>query len=134
MTARERQVLRLVVDGQTNREIARSLVVTQETVNTYVKRLYKKTGTHSRAELIGRLFREKRVPVQGGGSCSILLSMRELQVVSQLSQGRSNAEIGEALGIEEATVKSHLSRIARKLGTGRRGGMVTAAYRGGVLR
>ncbi len=45
-----------------------------------------------------------------------VLSERELEVVSLLAQGMSNAEIGAALFLSEATVKSHLSRITAKWG------------------
>ena len=46
----------------------------------------------------------------------------------------SNKEIGEALGLSALTVKSHLARIARKLGTGDRAEMVAVAMRAGVIR
>ena len=49
------------------------------------------------------------------------------------SDGRSNKEIGEALGLSALTVKSHLARIARKLGTGDRAEMVVVAMRAGVV-
>ena len=42
-------------------------------------------------------------------------------------------EIGEALGLSALTVKSHLARIARKLGTGDRAEMVVVAMRAGVV-
>jgi DNA-binding NarL/FixJ family response regulator len=46
----------------------------------------------------------------------------------------SNKQIGEELGLSALTVKSHLARIARKLGTGDRAEMVAMAMRGGVIR
>src|SRR3712207_7679149 len=42
--------------------------------------------------------------------------------------------IGEALNLSALTVKSHLSRIGRKLGTGDRAQMVALAMRAGVIR
>ncbi len=48
--------------------------------------------------------------------------------------GQSNKEIGEDLGLSSLTVKSHLARIARKLGTGDRAEMVALAMRAGVIR
>ena len=38
------------------------------------------------------------------------------------------------LGLSALTVKSHLARIARKLGTGDRAEMVALAMRAGVIR
>ncbi|MDO5634176.1 MAG: response regulator transcription factor [Micrococcus sp.] len=42
------------------------------------------------------------------------LTERELQVVQELAEGRSNAEIAEALFLAEATVKGHLGKIMDK--------------------
>lgn len=41
---------------------------------------------------------------------------REKNVLEMLVMGRSNKEIGFALGIEERTVKSHVSKLMRKVG------------------
>jgi DNA-binding NarL/FixJ family response regulator len=57
------------------------------------------------------------------------LSEREVEVLRHVAEGRSNREIGEAMGLSALTVKSHLARIARKLGTGDRAGMVATALR-----
>jgi DNA-binding NarL/FixJ family response regulator len=62
------------------------------------------------------------------------LSPREVQVLQSVADGHSNLEIGEALGLSALTVKSHLSRIGRKLGTGDRARMVVLAMRAGVVR
>jgi DNA-binding NarL/FixJ family response regulator len=48
------------------------------------------------------------------------LTMRENQVVSLLVGGKSNREIGEALGIDAGTVKAHMGRIMRKTGVANR--------------
>ena len=44
------------------------------------------------------------------------LTDRELEVVTLLAQGMSNAEIAAAMFVSEATVKSHLGRITAKWG------------------
>lgn len=61
------------------------------------------------------------------------LSGREVEVLQLVADGRSNKEIGEVLGLSALTVKSHLARIARKLGTGDRAEMVVVAMRAGVV-
>jgi DNA-binding NarL/FixJ family response regulator len=61
------------------------------------------------------------------------LSAREIEVLQLVGDGRSNKEIGESLGLSALTVKSHLARIARKLGTGDRAEMVVVAMRAGVV-
>lgn len=61
------------------------------------------------------------------------LSAREVQVLQHVANGRSNKEIGVNLGLSALTVKSHLARIARKVGTGDRAEMVMLAMRAGVV-
>lgn len=61
------------------------------------------------------------------------LSEREVQVLALVADGCSNREVGEALGLSALTVKSHLARIARKLGTGDRAEMVVIALRAGLV-
>ncbi|MEJ5944545.1 helix-turn-helix transcriptional regulator [Pseudokineococcus basanitobsidens] len=61
------------------------------------------------------------------------LSEREVQVISLVAEGRSNRDVGEALGLSALTVKSHLARIARKLRTGDRAEMVAIALRAGLV-
>jgi Response regulator containing a CheY-like receiver domain and an HTH DNA-binding domain len=62
------------------------------------------------------------------------LSAREIEVLRLVADGKSNKEIGEALNLSALTVKSHLARIARKLGTGDRAEMVALVMRAGVIR
>jgi DNA-binding NarL/FixJ family response regulator len=62
------------------------------------------------------------------------LSGREIEVVRLVADGQSNKQIGDVLGLSALTVKSHLARIARKLGTGDRAEMVALAMRAGVIR
>jgi DNA-binding NarL/FixJ family response regulator len=52
LTAREAEVLRLIAGGQSNREIARSLFVSEATVKTHVNRIFAKTGSRDRAQAI----------------------------------------------------------------------------------
>lgn len=61
------------------------------------------------------------------------LSAREIQVLQLVADGKSNKDIGESLGLSALTVKSHLARIARKLGTGDRAEMVATALRSGTI-
>lgn len=61
------------------------------------------------------------------------LSARETEVVRALADGASNAEIAEALFISEATVKSHVASILRKLELRDRIHVVIEAFRCGVV-
>jgi DNA-binding NarL/FixJ family response regulator len=52
LTPREADVLRLIAEGQSNREIARTLFVSEATVKTHVNRIFAKTGSRDRAQAI----------------------------------------------------------------------------------
>jgi DNA-binding NarL/FixJ family response regulator len=72
-------------------------------------------------------------PRRRGAAGTDGLSGREIEVLDLVAGGQSNKDIGEALGLSALTVKSHLARIARKLGTGDRAEMVMVALRAGVI-
>jgi len=44
------------------------------------------------------------------------LSPREVEVLTLMSEGRSNRAIGEQLAVELKTVETHVSRVFTKLG------------------
>lgn len=48
LTRREREVLRQLADGKTNREIAGALGLSRGTVEQHLARIYSKLGVHSR--------------------------------------------------------------------------------------
>jgi len=61
------------------------------------------------------------------------LSGRETEVLSLVARGQTNADIGRALFISEATVKTHLLRAFGKLGVSDRTAAVTRAIELGML-
>jgi len=62
------------------------------------------------------------------------LTERELQVLTGMSRGRSNAEIGRELYLSEDTVKTHARRLFRKLGAADRAQAVALGFRWGLVR
>jgi DNA-binding NarL/FixJ family response regulator len=64
---------------------------------------------------------------------SVTLSAREIEVLSQVAKGSTNADIGRQLHISEATVKTHLLRAFNKLGVSDRTAAVTTAMSLGLL-
>jgi len=61
------------------------------------------------------------------------LSARERDILRLVADGHTNKEIAELVDLSALTVKSHLARIARKLGTGDRAHMVALGIRSGVI-
>ena len=61
------------------------------------------------------------------------LSPREQDVIRLVAEGQSNRGIGQELLLSSLTVKSHLARIGRKLGTGDRAQIVAIAMRAGII-
>jgi DNA-binding CsgD family transcriptional regulator len=68
-----------------------------------------------------------------GADKPMLLSARETQIVRLISFGRTNDEIGAALGITGLTVKSHVARMLRKTGANDRSHMVLLSLRAGLI-
>ena len=61
------------------------------------------------------------------------LSRRELDVLRLLGVGMNNAEIGTRLSIGEATVKTHVSNVVRKIGGRDRVHAVVIAHQAGLV-
>lgn len=61
------------------------------------------------------------------------LSRREVQVLALVAEGYGNREIGERLGIAEATAKVHVTQVFRKLGVHRRAHAVTVGMAQGLI-
>jgi DNA-binding NarL/FixJ family response regulator len=76
---------------------------------------------------VAKLATHVRTPA--GGS----ISPRERDVLAQVAQGLTNAEIGKVLFISETTVKTHIMRIFTKLGVSDRTAAVTRAIEQGIL-
>ena len=60
LTKREEDVVKLVAEGLTNREVAKQLGLTEHRVSNYLLRVYEKLGTSSRVELVLYQLKKRR--------------------------------------------------------------------------
>jgi DNA-binding CsgD family transcriptional regulator len=58
LTGKEIQVARLMAEGKTNKEIAKTLYISPHTARHHTERILRKVGAHSRTEAVGKLLRE----------------------------------------------------------------------------
>ena len=68
------------------------------------------------------------------GSLMVPLSPREMEILQQIAQGKSNKEIAYELGISRQTVKNHMTNILRKLAVNDRTQAAIYALRRGWIR
>lgn len=81
------------------------------------------------------LDRFARAPAPGALSAPLAaLTERELEVLALVARGRSNSEIGTALFLSEATVKTYVSRLLKRLPARDRVQLAVLAYEGGLVR
>lgn len=59
LTAREREILHLLIEDHTQKEIAERLFISPHTVDTHLRNIYRKLGVHSRVGAIVRALRER---------------------------------------------------------------------------
>ena len=81
------------------------------------------TGT-----VLRRLVSDARVAGEHGA-----LTVREIQILESVADGKSNKEIASALAIAEDTVKTHLRRLFEKLGAADRAQAVAIALRQNLI-
>lgn len=62
------------------------------------------------------------------------LTKREIEVLTGMSHGQSNARIGQELFLSEDTIKTHARRLFRKLGAADRAQAVAIGLRRGLIR
>jgi DNA-binding NarL/FixJ family response regulator len=80
--------------------------------------------------VIQQFTRRQRQPPPGAVSS---LTAREMDVFRLITQGLSNAEIGQQLFISDTTVKTHVTRVLQKLDLRDRAQAIVLAYQTGLF-
>jgi DNA-binding NarL/FixJ family response regulator len=83
---------------------------------------------------LGRLLERFGTPPSQNGAALPALTDRERQILQLVAEGLSNAEIASRLVLSEATIKTHVSNLLRKLGVRDRVQAVIAAYDSGLVQ
>ena len=115
LTPRERQVLRLVGEGQSTKEIARELGISRATVRCHIQRTLTKLGVPTRLQAAVLIPPAAPIPASSQPQPTQDLTPRETQVLRCLAAGIGRAEIAKHLFMSPHTARTHLQRILAKL-------------------
>ena len=140
LTPRELQIFLLLKDYPDRNKLSEFLELSINTIDVHLTSVYKKINKHSIEELIelsasvNRLIKESDINQlieRISRNIAIiqtlmiderrtrdlsLLTARELQIIVMLFQNKSNKQIADAFFLSVNTVKSHITRIFKKLG------------------
>jgi DNA-binding CsgD family transcriptional regulator len=61
LTNRENELLKLIADGLTNREISCYLTISESTVENHIHHIYEKLGISNRAQAVAHFFRLRAI-------------------------------------------------------------------------
>lgn len=105
----------------------------QEDINYALHKIENGNKFYDR-ELLYRLVEdEPAATIIGRNNLGSPLTRRELEILSQLSNGLSNFEISKNLNISENTVKKHISNIFIKINVKDRTQAIIYAYESGLI-
>jgi DNA-binding NarL/FixJ family response regulator len=116
LTGREREVARLVADGASNRQVARRLRLSQNTVRAHVSRVLAAFGIATRAELPRAMAEVSAYDAPAPACSPAVLTARQREVAALVAEGLGNAQIAERLGISVRTVDKHVTSILLRWG------------------
>ncbi len=87
-------------------------------------------GTWFSSSISERLNRRRTAAAQQ----QVELTPREVEVIRMVTEGRTDREMGDALGVSERTIRYHLTGVFNKLGVSSRPEAVARAMEHGLLR
>jgi DNA-binding CsgD family transcriptional regulator len=133
LTPRENEILALVREGRSSKEIARELGITRSTVRCHVQRVLTKLGVASRlqAAAVSPPPAGSHPPDPPPSPISGL-TPRETQVLRCIAVGIGRAEIARHLFMSPHTARTHIQRILRKLDVHSALAAMACAHRAGL--
>lgn len=127
LSSREREIMLLQGQGQSLNEIAKSIGISRNTTNVYVRRLHEKIGVETSVEMIikasemGLIDTAQLVGPDFDPAIFNRLTPKEKEISRLLTDtGFTNKEIATAMEIDEDTVKKHMFSIFDKTGNRKR--------------
>lgn len=135
MSRRQIQVIELGSLGLTRRQIGVRLGIDEDTVARHQSRAGVLLGVGDRAGIVGAAYRVGllvRRPLPASVRVPSV-TPRCASVLPMLALGRSNRQIGFALGVTEAAVNMRLRWLMRAFGAVNRASLVRAVIDAGVL-
>ena len=116
-------------------EVDRKVLALESGADDYMVKPFSFDELQARIQALLRRSSTALDPHETSGDASLrrLISEREWDVLMELGQGKSNAEIAEALFLSQETIKSHIKALLQKLKAKDRTHAVVIAFQQGWL-
>lgn len=116
-------------------EVDRKVLALESGADDYMVKPFSFDELQARIQALLRRSSPALDPQENSGDASLrrLISEREWDVLMELGQGKSNAEIAEALFLSQETIKSHIKALLQKLKAKDRTHAVVIAFQQGWL-
>jgi FixJ family two-component response regulator len=119
LTPRQCDVMELVLIGNSNKDIAVTLHISQRTVENHRASIMKKTGSSSFAGLVARALAASELLTWRDAAMKHIagLTPRQRQIMELVLAGNPSKNIATDLGISIRTVENHRATIMKKTGS-----------------
>ena len=114
-------------------EVDRKVLALESGADDYMVKPFSFDELQARIQALLRRSSSPEPAESGDLGLRSLLSQREWDVLMELGQGKSNAEIAEALFLSQETIKSHIKALLQKLRAKDRTHAVVIAFQQGWL-